>query len=83
MLLTRFRQVSLQAHQELLTQFHALLLRVKALEEDLAALEGKHEALRGRFYATRGVERPPAVESKADILRRFGHIPGKPPPIGA
>jgi len=76
----RRRQVSLQAHQELLDQFHGLLLRVKHLEEDLAALETKHERLRGRFYAKESPTRPPVPTTKGAILRQFGYAPGQPVP---
>lgn len=51
----------------------------KALDE-LEELRSEHRKLRGRFYAARGELEPPKVESKADVLRRIGYIPGKAPP---
>jgi hypothetical protein len=78
--LSRKRQVSLEALQGLSDDVHTLVRRVKQIEDDLAALEGKHEALRGRFYATRGVEKPPQPQTKADILRAHGYLPGRVPP---
>jgi hypothetical protein len=42
------------AHLELVAQIHAVVERVKRLEESLLALNDRHERLRGRFYASRG-----------------------------
>jgi len=52
------------------------------LQDALDELHSEHRKLRGRFYAARGeVETPqPAKESKADILRRIGYVPGQPAP---
>jgi hypothetical protein len=63
-----------------LQELHAVVMKVKQLEEDILALEAKHERLRGRFYATRGPDSPPAPTSKGDILRAHGYLPGKPIP---
>lgn len=77
---SRRRQVSIQAHQDLIDQIHGLVLRVKHLEEDLAALETKHERLRGRFYAKEAPSSPPRPTSKGAILRAYGYAPGQPVP---
>lgn len=53
---------------------HDLNGRVSRVEEDLAALTAAHERLRGRFYALKGPASGDHVESKAEILRRFGKI---------
>jgi predicted nuclease with TOPRIM domain len=69
-----FRQRLDQAHLELVGQIHAVLQRVKAIEETLAALEDKHERLRGRFYATRPqlqAETEQRQLTKEQILARF------------
>ena len=58
---------------------HAQGLRLKELEEKHLALEAAHERLRGRFYATRPQEKPEPT-SKAEILREFGFVPGRPVP---
>jgi len=55
---------------------HGLGLRTQALEEKLQALEAAHERLRGRFYQSKSHE----PTSKADILREFGYMPGRPAP---
>jgi hypothetical protein len=69
--------------------FHEIVQRLRQLEEDLSALQAAHERLRGRFYASRPsvpdeADQPAkvSVQSKAEILRRFGYIPGKPIPRG-
>lgn len=68
-----------QAHLELVQQIHGLHTRLKLAEESLQALQAAHERLRGRFYALRGKgEETP--QSKAEILRNFGFVPGQPPP---
>lgn len=55
----------------------------KALDKALDTIDelrSEHRKLRGRFYAARGeVEAAPA-ETKADVLRRIGYIPGRPAP---
>jgi hypothetical protein len=63
-----FWQGNTVSHQE----FHALVLRVKELDDELKALEDKHERLRGKFYQARGAQPPP--ESKAEILSRMGYM---------
>lgn len=53
---------------------------LKIAQERLDALEDKHERLRGRVYAT-GLHKPPIEpQSKGDILREFGYVPGRPAP---
>lgn len=69
-----------EATLELVQQLHGLTMRLKALEERLDAAEAAHERLRGRFYATRVPEQPPAKPSKAEVLRDFGFVPGRPAP---
>ncbi|HEX8802143.1 MAG TPA: hypothetical protein VF772_26205 [Terriglobales bacterium] len=68
---------------ELQASLHAVLQRIKALEEDLASLQDQHERLRGKFYASRS-ERPAASEpeSKAAILARMGYLRATPPKEG-
>lgn len=58
---------------------HAITLRLQALEEKHEALAAAHERLRGRFYATKGPDRS-EPQSKAEILREFGYMPGRPAP---
>jgi hypothetical protein len=57
-----------------------LAQRVFQVEEDLAQLRGAHERLRGAFYATRGKTEDPKPETKADVLRAAGYVPGRPFP---
>jgi hypothetical protein len=60
---------------------HDLGQRILMAEEKLEALKSAHEALRGRFYASRGGgSDPPAPQSKAEILRSYGFVPGRPTP---
>lgn len=58
----------------------AVLRRLADLQEQLDATAAALERLRGRFYATGAHKQPPAPQSKADILREFGYMPGKPAP---
>lgn len=55
---------------------HGLGMRLQALEEKHLALMQAHERLRGRFYQQKGGE----PGSKAEILREFGYMPGRPAP---
>lgn len=61
---------------------HAHKLAIEQLGDDLAALRKQHEALRGRFYASGAhkatVEAPPTPQSKAEVLRAAGYMPGRP-----
>jgi hypothetical protein len=66
--------------EQLSAENHDAGVRLRELDERLSALEAAHERLRGRFYATRGPEAKPAAQSKAEILRQFGYVPGKPAP---
>jgi len=52
----------------------------RRLRDHLDELHSEHRKLRGRFYASRGEMEvaPRAAESKADILRRIGYVPGQP-----
>jgi hypothetical protein len=58
----------------------ALEIAVQELGESLEQLRGAHERLRGRFYATKHQDEPPPSDSKADVLKRFGFVPGRPAP---
>lgn len=62
------RRVS-RASLEQNEHFHALLQRVKHLEDALAALEDRHERLRGKFYSARMIDKP-APLSKEQLLAR-------------
>lgn len=57
---------------------------IASLREDLEQLAAAHERLRGRYYATRpqppASEPPKQPESKAEVLRAFGFVPGRPVP---
>jgi len=64
----------------LLQQIHGHELRLKQVLERVEAMEAAHERLRGRFYATKGPEPAKQPESKAEILKAFGFMPGKPAP---
>jgi len=53
---------------------------VEKLQNRLDELTSEHRKLRGRFYASRGEVERVEPETKADVLRRIGYIPGKPAP---
>ena len=74
------RQVASRAIAEQTERINDALLRIKALEDNLAALEDKHERLRGRFYATRSPDNLPARSGKGAILAAMGYTPGRPIP---
>jgi len=58
---------------------HAHKLAIEQLREDLEALGKRHEQLRGRFYGSGAHKQAePQPQTKADILRAAGWVPGKP-----
>lgn len=61
-------------------QIHGLGLKLNETVERLEALEAAHERLRGRFYAKAGSREPTGPMTKAEVLRDFGFVPGKPAP---
>jgi len=65
---------------EILNQLHLHTLALKQLAERIEAAEGAHERLRGRFYATKGHDSPREPQTKAEILRDYGYMPGRPTP---
>jgi hypothetical protein len=72
--------VSQEAFTVFASQLHGFGLKLREIEERLDALEHAHERLRGRFYAKSGPREGPQPQSKAEILREFGYMPGRPAP---
>ena len=65
---------------EISRSFHAHKLAIEQLQEDVAALRKQHETLRGRFYAS-GAHKgagEAVPQSKAEVLRAAGFVPGRP-----
>jgi len=73
-------EASTEAVAALARMLHTQGMQLKELLERLDALEAAHERLRGRFYALGGGKAPREPQSKAEILRDFGFMPGKPTP---
>jgi predicted nucleic acid-binding Zn-ribbon protein len=71
----RKRLLALTDHVEELRKY------AEKLKDALEELHSEHRKLRGRFYAARGeIETPAQPQSKAEILRSIGYVPGRAPP---